>query len=137
MNEDREIQEAVVKIRAIEQQAPLLQKNIESLSKILIETATALNTLQEISKLEKEKNTKTPIGSGVFIDSKVSKQEKVLMEVGEGAIVEKPIKEVITSLEKRQESIQENIEQMNASLQKMEEEYAQLAKKIQEFRQVH
>ncbi len=137
MNEDRELQEAVVKIRAIEQQVPTLQRNIEELNKILIETATALNTLQEVMKLEKEQNTKTPIGSGVFINSKVNKQEKVLMEVGEGVIVEKPIKEAIASLEKRQESIQENLEQMSASLQKMEEEYLELAKKIQDYRQVH
>ena len=134
---DKEIQEAVIKIRAIEQQVPTIQKNIEALNKILIETATAINTLKEITKLKKETNTKTPIGSGVFIKSKVEKQEKVIIEVGEGVMVEKETSQVIETLQKRQKDIQDNIEKMQLSMQSMEKDYTELAKKIQEFRQTH
>ena len=134
---NREIQEAVIKIRAIEQQVPTMQQNIEALNRILIETATAINTLKEVAKLKKETSTKTPIGSGVFINSKVSKQEKVLMEVGEGIIVEKPATEAIEKLQKREKDIQENLERMQLSMQQMEKDYLELSKKIQEFRQTN
>ena len=39
--------------------------------------------------LETEKESRIPLGSGVFTTAKVTKQENVLMEVGEGIIVEK------------------------------------------------
>jgi len=134
---DRKIQEAVIKIKAIEQQVPTIQQNIEALSKILIETATAINTLKEITKLEKETITKTPIGSGVFINSKVEKQEKVLIEVGEGVIVEKSIDEIIKTLEARKKDINENIEKLTQTIVQMEKDYYELAKKIQEYRQTN
>ena len=136
MNE-REIQEAVVKIRAIEQQLPTIQQNIEQLNRILIETATAINTLKETSKLEKETQTKTPIGSGVFITTKINKQEKALIEVGEGVIVEKSIDEIIKTLEAREKDIKENIEKLTQTIVQMEKDYYELAKKIQEYRQTN
>ncbi len=137
MSKEKEIQEAVIKIRAIEQQLPAIQQNIQSLNKILIETATAINTLKETSKLEKETQTKTPIGSGVFITTKINKQENALIEVGEGVIVEKPIKEIMQTLEAREKDIQENIEKLTQTIEQMEKDYYELAKKVQEYRQTN
>lgn len=133
MNE-REVQENVMKMRYIEQQVEQMKNNMGQLNSIMLETATTIITLKEMEKLETEKESKIPLGSGVFTTAKITKQKMVLMEVGEGIIVEKEIKEAIEKLEQREENIKNNVDQFQKTIQQMEQQYVASAQKVQEFR---
>ena len=132
--DEREIQENVIKMRYIEQHVEQMKQNTQQLSSIMLETATTIVTLKEMEKLKTEKESKIPLGSGVFTSVKISKQEEILMEVGEGIVVEKNIKEAIERLETREENIKKNIDQFQKTIQQMEQQYMESAQTVQEFR---
>ena len=132
--EEREVQENVIKMRYIEQQVGQMKQNMQQLNSIMLETATTIMTLKEMEKLETEKESQIPLGSGVFSTAKIAKQKTVLMEVGEGIVVEKEIKEAIEKLEQREENIKNNVDQFQKTIQQMEQQYVESAQKVQEFR---
>ena len=133
--DEREIQESVIKMRYIEQQVDLLKKNIDKLTNVMIETMTSINALKEMTRLKADKESKIPLGAGVFVEATLKKQDNVLIEVGEGVIVEKPIKEALEELEKREKEIKENIENFQNSIQQMQNQYLESAQKVQEYRE--
>ena len=131
---EKEIQENVIKMRSIESQVSTLHQQIQNFERAMIEVATSINALKEIQKLGKDNQSLIPIGAGVFIDAVMKKQDKVLIDVGSGAIVEKTIDEAIEVLTQREINIRNNIMGTENIVQNLETQYLEAGVKVQELR---
>ncbi|NYZ79673.1 prefoldin subunit alpha [Candidatus Micrarchaeota archaeon] len=133
-NSDREIQENVIRMRYIENQAKLVQQQMIAAEEVIIETATALNALKEMQKMSGKTESLTPLGAGVFISSVLEKPSSVLVDVGSGVVAEKPVEEAIKTLEERQQSTRDSIRSFDEMLRSISAQYEASAQRVQELR---
>jgi prefoldin alpha subunit len=86
--------------------ADALKEQSEILQRQIIDTQLALETLNEISKLEKNHKVILPLGSQIMVDAVIVDNENAYVNVGSNVIIKKPNKEVMEILEKRMEALQ-------------------------------
>jgi prefoldin alpha subunit len=86
--------------------ADALKEQNEIIQRQIIDTQLALETLNEIIKLEKDHKVILPLGSQIMIDAVLVDNENAYVNVGSNVIIKKPNKEVMEILEKRMENLQ-------------------------------
>jgi len=128
-NKENEAREVIVKLKYIESQIATLQGQLGMLDRGLMEIATTKTSLASIKELTKETGSLLPLGSGMFAKGTLSKQDKILTDVGAGAIIEKDITEADKILDGREKDIKANILNIQQVLANMENEYNVLTDK--------
>src|SRR3990170_5287398 len=91
----REYVENVVRMRQIEAEASNIQNNLMALERALMETTTTLIALSAMKGLTSIKESQIPLGSGVFAGGTLKKSDKVLLDIGAGAVVERSVADTI------------------------------------------
>ena len=89
--EDRQRLESMVnELNAYQQQAEVLQQQIDSLNATITELSVAMDTLSTI-KGEDNKETLVPIGAGSFLITELKNTEEVIIGLGAGVAVKKKV----------------------------------------------
>ena len=112
----REFEQALAVLEYLQLQMELLEKQMENIQNAINDYMLAKKTLEEYAKVGDE-DTLIPIGGGVFVYGKLSKEKKVIMNIGSGISFElgwedaiKKIDERLKELEKAQKSTMETME---------------------------
>jgi len=103
---EEEVGRLYAQITTLNSIADALKEQSEILQRQIIDTQLALETLNEISKLEKNHKVILPLGSQIMVDAVIVDNENAYVNVGSNVIIKKPNKEVIEILEKRMEALQ-------------------------------
>ncbi|MCC6017779.1 MAG: prefoldin subunit alpha [archaeon YNP-LCB-003-016] len=103
---EEEVGRLYAQITTLNSIADALKEQSEILQRQIIDTQLALETLNEISKLEKNHKVILPLGSQIMVDAVIVDNENAYVNVGSNIIIKKPNKEVIEILEKRMEALQ-------------------------------
>ena len=125
--EEEEIRRMLVELRLLEGSARTLQSRLEVVDTALSEILIANSTLEGISNRPKGTEALVPVGAGSFIRVELADSEKIVMGVGAGVSLEKPVNDSIESLKNRQE----DLEKLRTSLQ---EQLSQIASRIEDER---
>jgi len=125
--EDEEIRRLLVELRLLEGTARTLQARLEVVDTALSEILIANSTLEGIKNKPKGTEALVPVGAGSFIRVELADSEKIVMGVGAGVSIEKPVNDSIESLKSRQN----DLEKLRMSLQ---EQLAQVASRIEDER---
>jgi len=106
----KEIEEEVgrlyTQITTLNSIADALKEQSEIIQRQLIDLQLALETLNEISRLEKNHKVILPLGSQIMIDAILVDNEYAYVNVGSNVIIKKSNKDVREILEKRMEVLQ-------------------------------
>ncbi|MCS7368624.1 MAG: prefoldin subunit alpha [archaeon GBS-70-058] len=106
----KEIEEEVgrlyAQITTLNSIADALKEQGEIIQRQLIDLQLALETLNEISKMEKNHKVILPLGSQIMIDAILVDNEYAYVNVGSNVIIKKSNKDVREILEKRMEVLQ-------------------------------
>jgi len=106
----KEIEEEVgrlyAQITTLNSIADALKEQGEIIQRQLIDLQLALETLNEISKMEKNHKVILPLGSQIMIDAILVDNEYAYVNVGSNVIIKKSNKDVREMLEKRMEVLQ-------------------------------
>lgn len=86
--------------------AEALKEQSEAIQKQLIDLQLSLETLNEISKLEKNCRVILPLGSSIMVDAIIIDNENAYINVGSNVIIKRPNQYVKEILEKRVETLQ-------------------------------
>lgn len=86
--------------------AEALKEQSEAIQKQLIDLQLSLETLNEISKLEKNCRVILPLGSSIMVDAIIIDNENAYINVGSNVIIKRPNQYVKEILEKRVEILQ-------------------------------
>jgi len=125
--EEEEIRRMLVELRLLEGSARTLQSRLDVVDAALSEILIANSTLEGISNRPKGTEALVPVGAGSFIRVELADSEKIVMGVGAGVSLEKPVNDSIESLKNRQE----DLEKLRTSLQ---EQLSQIASRIEDER---
>ncbi|MFH0835777.1 MAG: prefoldin subunit alpha [Candidatus Micrarchaeota archaeon] len=102
MSDQEELQRAIYEINMIERQMKEIEGQLQNIQALRGENEATRKALAELPKDE----TFFGLGSGTMIRAKISSTDKAMVDIGAGAIAEKPIPEIVAILEERDTQLQ-------------------------------
>lgn len=134
--DDEDFQKSLVQLRVYEGSARALQARLEIVNAALNEFSLASTTLEGVKTQKTDEDALIPVGGGSYVRVKLSDISKIVMGVGAGVAVEKPIedsvneiKERIADLNKARTSLQEQLSQALFRIEENREKLGELVKK--------
>jgi prefoldin alpha subunit len=126
---EAQLRELLVNLKFLESQIATVQGQLSLLERGLIEIGTTRTSIKSIKELKKDTNALYPLGSGMFAKGILAKQDKILVDVGAGAVIEKELEEAEKLLDSRESDIKSNITNYQNLLANLEKQYNDLADK--------
>ena len=120
MEDKQRLESLVNELNAYQQQAEVLQQQIETLNTTITELSVAMETLETI-KGEDNKETLVPIGAGSFLITELKNTDEVIIGLGAGVAVKKKIDDAKVTITEQKTELEELREKMSADLQKITE----------------
>ncbi len=105
------------RMEAVQQQMSMVQISVEDCNR-------AIDTIDELKNVSTGDEMMFPIGSGSFVYANIIEAEKVVVDIGAGLSVERPLEDAKEILQRRKENL-------NAALQNMNNTLAQLHQQMQ------
>jgi prefoldin alpha subunit len=134
--DDEDFQKSLVQLRVYEGSARALQARLEIVNAALNEFSLASTTLEGVKTQKTDEDALIPVGGGSYVRVRLSDISKIVMGVGAGVAVEKPIedsvneiKERIADLNKARTSLQEQLSQALFRIEESREKLGELVKK--------
>ena len=134
--DDEDFQRSLVQLRAYEGSARALQARLEIVNAGLNEFSLASTTLEGVKTQKTDEDALIPVGGGSYVRVKLSDISKIVMGVGAGVAVEKPIEDSvneikvrIADLDKARTSLQEQLSQALFRIEEGREKLGELVKK--------
>jgi len=112
--EEETLNKMFVELRMLEGTSNMLQSRLNVVETALNDLATANISLEGIKSNPVGSEVLVPAGGGSFIRTKLSDVKKVIMGIGAGVCIEKPIEETLNDIKSRQTELTE----ARSSLQK-------------------
>ena len=134
--DDEDFQKSLMQLRVYEGSARALQARLEIVNAALNEFSLASSTLEGVKTQKTDEDALIPVGGGSYVRVRLSDISKIVMGVGAGVAVEKPIedsvseiKERIADLDKARTSLQEQLSQALFRIEENRERLGELVKK--------
>ncbi len=135
-SEEEKLRQGLVQLRIYEGSAQALQARLEIVSAAMNEFASASSTLEGVKTQQPEAETLIPVGGGSFVRARLGDVTKIVMGVGAGVAIEKPIEESIAEiksrladLEKARTSLQQQLTQIAMKIEEERERVGEIVKK--------
>jgi prefoldin alpha subunit len=103
---DDQMRQVLMDIRLLESSARVLQSRLDLVTAALSETLTAISTLEGAKGKTSDTEALVPIGSGSFVKTKLAEIDKVIIGVGAGVCIEKPIEDSMKDLRLRSSELE-------------------------------
>ncbi len=104
---------------AIAQQVSLTQMTLQGLD-------SAIRAIEAMDSAREGQEMLVPIGSGSFVYARLASKERVVLNVGAGVSIEKPVAEAKESLKARKAEVAEAGKKMGEMLGKIDQEMAKI-----------
>ena len=130
---EEKLKEKIAIMRYIETQLGAAQQQMLNLERALIEINTTRLALASIKDLGKDTASLLPLGSGVFARGILTKQEKVLMDIGSGVIVEKTPEEILKLLETKEANVRNDINNIQQFINSLEKQYSEIGTELRKM----
>ncbi len=131
---EKEAQQMLHQMQILESYFADFTQRENTLMNVLKDTTSAIESLKGISE-EKESDTLVPIGMGTFVKTKISSDEKIVLNVGAGVAIEKDKDSAINILESRIKEIEvalkETIAQKQDVASKLEQGKAEMNRLVE------
>jgi prefoldin alpha subunit len=129
------IQQALARLKGGEARLDALEKQISLFMGILADTEASKATLQNMPKAESK--AMLPTAGGLYIPSKISGTDKILVEIGAGVAMEKELKDAVAVMDTRLEQINSNLVSLQRAAAETAGEIQVLRRKIGEYFKSH
>lgn len=127
-SEDEEVRSGLVQLRIYEGSARALQARLDILNAAIGEFTLASSTLEGIKTQKTSADTLIPVGGGSFVRAKLDDVSKIVVGVGAGVAIEKPIDDSVSE-------IRDRIADMERARATLQGQLTQTVIKIEENRQ--
>lgn len=125
---EEELRKISVELRFLEQTAEALQNRINMINAVGTDLSYASATLESLEKEKENSELLVPIGGTSYIMAKLDNPDKVIVGIGAGVSVEKTRQEARDIIKKR-------LEDLNKTRLSMQQQFTQVAQKINEDRE--
>jgi prefoldin alpha subunit len=121
--EEEELRQLSVEMRFLEQAADTLQQRLSMLNAAITDLSYANMTLDGVEKEKEDSELLVPIGGGSYVKMKLASPDKVIVSLGAGVSVEKPLADAKTILKER-------IDELQKSAVAAQQQFSQVAERI-------
>jgi prefoldin alpha subunit len=135
-SEEEQLRQGLVQQRVYEGSARTLQARLDIINAAMNEFALASSTLEGIKSQKSDADALIPVGGGSFVRAKLADVSKIVVGVGAGVAIEKPIglsiteiKDRIADLDKARTTLQEQLNQTLIRLEENREKLNEIVKK--------
>lgn len=108
--------------------AGLIAEQLDRIDSGLAEIELLKNNIDELKNIKKGAEILSPINSGIFAKVKLDENSRLLVNVGNGVVVEKTIDETKILLDDRINEMAESREKLMSQMEKIEERLTNLEK---------
>ena len=115
------------------QQFELLTQQLRFIESARGEALASIESLEAFSGLERDVPTLLNLGGGVSVHATVTDTKKILVGIGAGITVEKPVEEAITFLRDRITEMDASAKRLTESLGKLQEQMRAVEQRMQEI----
>ncbi len=133
---DEKVRQLLAEIRYLESSARVLQSRLDIVTAALSETLTAIQTLEGTRGKSEGTDALLPIGSGSFVKARISDPGNIIIGVGAGVCIEKPIEDSVKDLRLRSSDLEKArstvTQQLGQVLNQIEEYRARLSDLVQQ-----
>ncbi len=106
--EEEELRKLSVEMRYLEQTAETLQQRISIVNAAITDLTYANATLEGIGQERENAELLVPVGGNSYIKAKLSSSDEVIIGLGAGVSVEKPLNEAKSILKERLDELQKS-----------------------------
>jgi prefoldin alpha subunit len=131
MTKEEEITRNLTLIEYYKQQLESIDMQLQYLQATIADYQRAKITVEQLNTVDENSELLIPVGAGTFVNGVLKNSSNVLIGVGAGIVLEKPIDEAITKLDERVKKLQENLEKMYSLGQKIQSDAEELSHKTQ------
>lgn len=128
---EEQVQQLLYQLQVLESYFTELTQKENTLLRVLRDTTSAIESLKGIGE-KKEHNTLVPIGMGTFVRTKILSEDKIILNIGAGAVIEKDRNSAIIFLESRikeiEVALQESTTQKQNIAEKLEQGKAEMSR---------
>lgn len=124
--EEQRLQSLVAQVRVIEAYLNEISARENLTGRAIIESRASLEAVKALTSAPNN-DMLLPIGAGVLISSNLAKPEKLLVDIGAGAVVEKTPEETTAFVEQR-------IKELETALSTLQEQKTQLENQLAAYR---
>ncbi len=121
--EEEELRKLSIEMRYLEQTAEALQQRISMVNAAITDLTYANSSLEGIEQEKENAELLVPVGGSSYIKVKLSNSDKVIIGLGAGVSIEKPLPEAKTMLKER-------LEELQKSSSAAKQQFAQVAERI-------
>lgn len=121
--EEDELRKLSVEMRFLEQTAEALQQRISVVNAAMTDLTYASATLESLEKEKENAELLVPVGGSSYVRAKLVSSEKVIIGLGAGVSVEKPLAEAKSMLKTR-------LEELEKSAVAAQQQFSQIAERI-------
>ena len=126
--EEKELEKKIVTYQYFQNRLDTLSKQQAMILTKISEIDTSIQSLKNLKKGE----VVFSLGSGIYAFGKLSKEDKFLVEIGAGILLEKNLDESVKSLEKRKKDLQKVLGEIQNEINFSSNILNQLASEINE-----
>ncbi len=109
----------VMQHRELQKRADLLQQQMSMIKMSADDCTKALNTIEELFNVREGTEMMFPIGSGSFVYANIARVDSIVVDIGAGISVERPLSDAKEIMEHRKERLEKAFENMGNSLSKI------------------
>jgi len=115
---EQEAQQLMYQMQMLENYFANFTQRENTLINVLKDTASAIDSIKGITE-KKESETLVPVGTGIFVKTKISSDDKIVLNVGAGIAIEKDKDSAINFLESRIKEIEVALNETAAQKQEV------------------
>lgn len=131
MTKEEEITRNLTLIEYYKQQLESIDMQLQYLQSTIADYQRAKMTVEQLHAVDENAEMLIPVGAGTFVNGSLKNSSNVLIGVGAGIVIEKPIDDAITKLDERIKRLQENLEKMFSLGQKIQSDAEEMSHKTQ------
>jgi len=121
--EEEELRKLSVEMRFLEQTAETLQQRISMINAAINDLTYANATLEGVEQEKENAELLVPVGGSSYVKVKLAASDKIVIGLGAGVSVEKPLAEAKSMLKER-------LDELEKSAMSAQQQFSQIAERI-------
>ena len=115
------IQQNYYEMQVINSHLEQIEKDLDKIEEQILEVNVILQSLEDIKNTEEGNETLMPLSNGIFVKAKISKSDKLIVNVGQNVLVEKSIDETKEIILKQLTELEQYKDLLNNEMNKLSE----------------